>query len=221
MVLLLFAINYSVCYGVAIDETLVMEKANLPEGLNFTVNKSCAGHAYFMQAAADELGNFAIYSRHINAKDNSDVNFKKVYIDIYDYHGEFLYEISFETPFDLAFALSTDSVDIYFYDYMLEYNLATQELSCYSFEEGAAIDNGLYAKLRSKKFTEGNWTYNYKKNINGYVGLIRSDGKQEQVLIEMPGLGNFWIKGILSGIVICTVCGIIVYRRRKRKSKNT
>ena len=184
----------------------ILNEIDLPHDLEFVVNETFSRHAYFMQAAADENGCFVLYSRHVNPDDHSDVDFEKVYIDIYSASGDFLKELSFNTPLDCAVEIEGDTVSVYFYSSVLIYSLATEEIHHYAIPEGAAVNGDLYKELRSKQFSKGDWDYHYKKGVNGYVKLLRSDGAQTQVLVEMPGTSDAMRKVILPG----TAAGIII-----------
>ena len=100
---------------------------------------------------------------------------------------------------------------------MLVYDFITQEASCYSIPDGAAISGGLYKQLRSKSFLAGDWTYNCKKSMDGYTKLTRSNTEQVQVLVEMPGTGDFWLSTILvgGGIGIITML-FVLWQFKKR-----
>lgn len=177
-----------------------------------------------MQAAANTSGCFLIYSRHINPDDYSDVSFKKAYIDIYHSDGTFWQELSFTTSFDMAVAFEENEVIIYFYDSVLVYDLTTQEIHSYAISEGAAINEGLYKELRSKEFTAGEWTYHCKKDFGDYVALVRSNGNQAQVLVEMPGMSSFLGDVIFPGSIIgIGIMAIIIcqFKRNQRRKKSS
>ena len=217
IVLCFFAI-YVPTFASTTETVPIIEEVVLPHNLNFTVNDRCSGHTYFMQAAANATGQFLVYSRHINPDDYSDVDFKKVFIDIYSFDGVFLQELSLTTSSDLAVAFEGNTVMIYFYSSVLSYDLTTQECHYYITPEGMAINQGLYKQLRSEKFTAGRWSYRCKKSFGDFVELVRSDGDNEQVLVEMPGRTSFFsnvvIPGFLVGINI-TVITIWLIRRKK------
>lgn len=195
----------------------IIKEIDLPHDLKFAVNKTCSRHAYFMQAAADENGCFVVYARHVNPDDNSEVDFKKVYIDIYNANGDFLKELSFNTSLDCAVEIDGDAISVYFYSSVLIYSLATEEIHHYEIPDGAAVNGDLYKELRSKEFTEGDWEYHYKRGLNGYVKLLRCDGTQTQVLVEMPGTSNATWKVILPGTAIGIIIVIIgVWHKMKR-----
>lgn len=204
-------------YAAATDIIPVIEEIDLPQDLNFSVSDICSGHAYFMQAAANETGYFAIYSRHIDPDDYAKVDFKKVYIDIYRPDGGFLQELSFTTSLDLAVELKDKTVNIYFYGSVLVYDFTTKEVSHYAIPEGAAVNGSMYKQLRSREFTAGDWVYTCKKGFDGYVKLARSDGSQVQVLVEMPGASDLWGKVILPGGAIGIISMIIIVCQFKRK----
>ena len=206
-------------FGIEIAPIKRLEEIDLPMDFNFSVSDTCSGHAYFMQAAADESGGFGVYSRHINPNNRSDIDLKKVYIDIYKSDGTFLQEVSFTTSLDLAFELAESAVNIYFYNFVVIYDRTTQGLLCYAIPDGSAIHNGLYKQLRSKDFTSGNYVYSCKQGLDGYTKLIRTDGNQSEVLVEMVGtLDSIWkvaLPGCASGMIILLIA---VWAAKRRKT---
>ena len=213
-----------------IDEVPLLEEIDLPEDLNFSVNDTCTKHAYFEQAAANENGCFAVYSLHVNPDAPEDVDYTKKYIDIYNSDGTLLQEISFYTTYSLAFELKENTINIYFRLSALVYDLATQEIKCYAIPEGLAVNGKLYnadgeeyKQLRSKVFTAGGWTYSCKKGLYGYTELIRSNGEQEQVVVEMLGSDEVVFRAIpacIEGAIIIAI-SIFVKRRVKRDKDKT
>lgn len=224
LIIIYLSTNSLQSFASKIDTIPIIEEIDLPQDLNFTVNNNCSGHAYFMQAAASTSGCFLVYSRHVNPDNYSDVNFKKVYIDVYHSDGTFWQELSFTTSFDFAVAFEDNVVKIYFYDSVLNYDLTTQELHSYAISEGVAINEDLYKELRSKEFTVGKWTYRCKKAFGNYVALVRSNGEQVQILIEMPGMFSFFRNVIFPGSAIgIGIMAIIVwqFKRNQRNKKNS
>ena len=209
--------NPSFVFASEIYTIPILEEIELPQELDFTINHTCSGHAWFMQAAANESGCYAVYSRHVNPNDYSKVDFKRVYVDVYRPDGSFLTEVSFMTSSDLALGLEDNSVIIYFYDSILIYDLISQELHSYSIPEGSAVNGEIYKQLRSKEFTVGNWVYSYEKGFNGYVKLIRSNGPEVQVLVTMHGNDLLWRKVVLPGCVVGMIITIIIVQQIKRK----
>ena len=218
LLVIIVLVNSVSAYGAAPEVVPLLEEIELPTALNFTVNSACSGHAYFMQASANENGSFIVYSRHVDPENYTSVDYGKVYIDIYDPNGFFLQELSFDTPLDLAVMLTENTVNIYFYSTALVYDLATQGIRHYTIPSGAAADGDLYSQLRSKRFTSGIWEYSYKKGFGGYVELYRQTGDQVQVLVEMPGTVSFAKNVTLPGTIIgvATVVVFLTLRFKKR-----
>lgn len=202
-------------FASAVTSVPVIQEIDLPQNLDFTVNNICSKHAYFMQAAAAENGCFIVYSRHVNPSDHSDVDFEKVYIDIYGPDGIFWKELSFRSSLDCAVEIDNNTVKVYFFSSVLIYSLDTNEVHHYKIPEGLATNGGTYKQLRNKKFTKGNWEYSYKKGMNGYVGLVRCDGSQTQVLVEMPGTSSILWRIILPGTVSAIVMLAIIVCKKK------
>lgn len=221
MSLLLLSI-FPVSASVIADIPIIRE-IDIPENLSFSISDYCSGHAYFMQAAADRTGSFIVYSRHVDIDNIGNTDFQKVYIDIYKPDGVFLQEISLITPLDCAVSLNGGFIEIYFYKSVLIYNISTQEIHSYEIPDGAAVESGLFSRLREKTFTSGEWTYSYKKGFNGFTGLVRHNNSEEQVLIEMVGtekmLWNLYIPSGLLAIVIVFLVLFFKANRHKSTSK--
>jgi hypothetical protein len=215
-IVLLFT-NCLVAFATSAEAIPLLEEIDLPQNLNFSVSNICSGHAYFMQAAANENGEFAVYSRHVDPNDISKFDFKKVYIDIYRSDGTLLQELCFTTELAFAFAYEENAIKIYFYNSVLVFDLIAQELHHYAIPEGIAVNGGLYQQLRQKEFSACNWIYSYKKGVNGYVKLLRSDGTQMQALVEMPGSGELFRKVILPGGIVGIIWVAIAVWLFKRK----
>lgn len=220
VVSLLIIIFQPMCFALETANNLFLEEIDLPQGLNFTTSESCSGHAYFMQAAANDNGQFVIYSRHVNPNDPSAVDFEKVYIDVYNSDGSFFQEISFMTPLDLAVEYKTHVINIYFYSSALVYELTTQELHHYAIADGEATNGDIYKQLRNKNFSAGSWEYSYKKGFNGYVKLLRSNGEQEHLLVEMPGTSKYSLKVVVPGIIVGLIGATLVMTRSKRRQSH-
>ena len=72
MMLIVFSLlfQYSIVTFALGDHTVpILEEIELPPDLNFAVSNMCSGHIFFMQAAANESGYFAIYSLHVDPDD--------------------------------------------------------------------------------------------------------------------------------------------------------
>ena len=217
LVILLFFQCSILAFALDNKSVPTLEAIELPPDLNFTVSHSCSGHAFFMQATANESGYFAIFTLHVNPDDLSDVDFKKVYIDIYQPDGTFLQELSFTTPLALTVALEENHVNIVFDNTVLVYDFVTQELSHIAIPTEATGNNGTPAQWVSKNFSVGDWDYTCKKGFLGYVKLSRTNGEQEQVLVEMPGNHLYLQKLIIPGSAAAgAIIMITVYCRKKR-----
>lgn len=217
-VLLLSAVTSNAVVAVEVERIQKLEEISLPSDLDFVVSKECSGHVYFMQATATENGWFAIYSRHVEEKGYSQDSFNKIYIDIYDAEGLFFQEISFSSPFDLAVELDGQILNMYFYESVLEYDIATQKLQYYLIPEQAAINNGLYASLRQDEFICGEWHYRCLKSFDGFTQLIRVRDGQEQVLINLPGTGNSFWNIFFPGLLTACLFVIVMVIARRGKS---
>ena len=200
----------------------VIDEIDIPEDFEFSVSKVCSRFDYFMQAAAREDGCFAIYARHVDMDQHNGTDFEKVYIDLYDANGKFVEELSFTTPFDLAVELTEETVNIYFYKFVIVYNLETQELRNYSIPDGSAINNGLYERLREDEFISGEWLYSCKKTHGNFTELTRSNGNQYQILLQTSGTSYSFGKAFLGGLVIAITGAMFSnWLKRKKKTQGT
>ena len=98
---------------------------------------------------------------------------------------------------------------IYFYNSVLIVNLETNQVHYYAIPDSAGLNGNMYHLVEEKEFTAGNWTYRCKKGLTGYVKLLRSDGEQVQVLVEMPGTGRFFLSAILPGMATVVLIMLI------------
>lgn len=201
----------------------VLKKIDVPENLNFAVRDTCAKYDHFMQVTAREDGCFAVYARQVDTGDRYIVDFEKVYIDIYNEDGYFCQELYFTTPHDLAVELTQTTVNIYFYNSVLVYDLETQELHNYAIPDGSAVNGDLYKNLRKKEFVSGDWKYSCKKTFGEYTKLVRSNENDIQIPVQLDGTDhNFW-SAIIPGIGIASV-GVLFrewLRKRKRAIKQS
>lgn len=194
----------------------LIKEIQLPEFINITTNTTCSGHRFFIQASACEDGSYLITTLQIDDENpSSKETFEKVFIDIYDSTGEFIEELSFTTTFDFAVEMTTTTVNIIFYDFVVSYNYATKECSCFEISDAT---NTFHA-LRKEKFVSGEWEYRCTKSpFMGYKTLTRNNGKCEQVLIDFPGLigvtNKFYIGGII-GFTIFAICLILIIRKKR------
>ena len=219
MVLVMTALLYllmPVSVLASVDDTILFSKEiKLPDDMNFTTKDTCSGHAYFMQATANEKGEFAVYSLHIEQNNINNTDFSKVYIDLYDSDGNFYRELSFNTSQDKAIELTSEAVYVYFFDFVLVYEISSQELHCYATPAGEAANNGLYTRLRRKNFSCGEWEYSCKKGIGGYTKLIRRDGNNTQILVDMPGTMSYlWYS--VPAIIIAVAWCLFAYKQKNR-----
>lgn len=217
LIIVLLFFQFSIFAFAQDDHTVApLEAIELPPDLNFSASSTCSGHVFFMQAAANESGYFAIYSLHVDPDDLSSVDFQKVYIDIYQPDGVLLQELSFTTSQALTIKLEENCVNIIFDGSVLVYDFTTQELYHFAIPAGAVENGDTYKQLRSRNFTVGEWEYTCKKGFLGYDKLSRDNGEQEQVLIEMTGNRNYLRDIIIPGSVACGIIIIIAVIHKKR-----
>lgn len=188
----------------------------IPDDLDFSVNDTCSGHLTFQEADAREDGMFIVVAHHYVSGEHTEDTFIKKYIDIYSSDGTFLQELTFRTEFAFSTALTEDEIVLYFYDYALVYDLQTQELKAYSTPKGDSQKN-----LFQKSFTRGTWTYQCEGSAGNYWRFVRSNGTEEQVLVELSG--NVYSSGLTLPLAIAmavvALCLWVQFGLRKRRKK--
>lgn len=195
------------------------KEIDLPQGLNFTVNDTCTEHGYFMQAAANEQGAFAVLSLHVNPDDIQDFDFGKAYIDLYNSEGTFYRELSLETPSAFAIELENDQLNMYFEDCLMVYDLETHKLTNYAIPPEAPEHGGM-AELRAESITAGEWEYTCRKGVRGYVELVRTDGSQVQVLVQARGSLEMIVYVVLPlSVILLAVIVVFFYLKGKNRRR--
>ena len=159
------------------------------ENFNFSVSDTCSSHECFYQVSAIDDGSFLLVSRYTNIKANRDLVYKLCYIDIYSPDGLFLTELSFYTDQDFVAELTDCSVEMYFYDRIITYNLDSQELHARLIQPGESIESGIYEKLQQTSFSIGEWNYLCKKGFHGLIQLIRTHKNGNELVLSFPGTG--------------------------------
>lgn len=192
----------------------IIREREVPEDFQLSVSTaSVADRRFFDQAVAQNDGVAAVCSRFNESIQDA---FSRVYIDIYDQSGSFWKEISFSTQFDVTIALENDSLQVYFYDYVIMISLVTEKLTCYEIEPNWVRESGLYGDLHQSQFSCGEWKYRCQKSIMGYTELVRFNDKCEQVLVSYSGMEEPILKTVFCVISLCLPI-LIAYRLRKKK----
>lgn len=193
-------------------------EVELPEDFNFSIGMCSTEHLFYKQATANDQGCFAVCMPHLDQNNLSEDTFKKQYIDLYHADGSFWKEISFYTQFDYSIELTTDFLNIYFYSYVVKYDLVDDIVACYAIPDGAVMECGLAATLRQDQFAKGKWTYQCQKTALDYTKLVRSDGKREETLINMPGQGvTFYLPITISAFAASiAIVGLYIVRKSKK-----
>ena len=178
------------CISVFASGTEDLEEIELPAEMNFSVSDTSTEQAFYFQAAADEDGYVAVCFPHVDPDDYSNVDFGKAYIDIYGPDGVLLKEISFTDSGGRALEVKDGKVYVYLYDSVLIYDIKNQEAHYYAMPDVLAEKSG----LQQRTFTAGKWEYTCTRGVLGYVKLVRSDGEQEQVLVDRTDSNAIRIK---------------------------
>ena len=213
-----FSINVSAIKIDAINSVEILREEELPENFNFIVSDKCTHHNFFEQATAREDGSFATCTNGVVVDGvRSDTN--KEFIDIYDADGKFIEELRFETSSAVAIELTQTTLNIFLYSEVICYDLRSKDVKYYITPEYEAYTSDYVQNLRKDKFTVGEWTYKYKGTIFGHTRLIRSNGTQKQILVEMEGTDNpNIVHAVVGGIIFATSGRIyIVYKCKKRR----
>lgn len=226
---LLFLLT-STCIVVAICTPLAVAKESvslpiigeqeLPEDFSFSINATPTDHTFFEQAVAQDDGTFAICVRFT---DTALEAFSQVYVDVFEPSGAFWKEICFSTQFEVTIDLKDSSLNLLFYDYMITFDLITEEAKCFEIAPNSLRESGLYSSLHQDQFTCGEWEYRCKKSIWGYSELVRSNGEYEQTLVSYLGMESSVIDTVLSvmfSYLPILILIIAVYRHRKNKHSN-
>ncbi len=204
-------------FALDVSDVNVTNEIDLPEDLCFSESDVASRYDYFNQVTAREDGCFAVYARQVDMDNPNNNDFEKVFIDLYDSDGNFIKELSFSTPASLVIELTQETLNIYFYQSVLVYNLDTKDLKYYSASEKAVDDSGVFDRLRVNEFECGKWKYSCKKTNGDYTELVRNSGDEAQILLITTGTGlSFW-KAFLSGIGIAMIGPLFRIWKKKRK----
>ena len=169
----------------------VLDELDLPKDLDFSVNDTCSGHLYYVQASAREDGSFAICTHYYENNNPTDDTFYRQYIDIYNADGTFWGELSFRLSTGYSMELTDETINLYMLSSVLVYDFETGDVRHYSIPYSSLYDSGLYNELREKEFVCGDWKYYCVKSWGNYTKLVRDNDMEEQVLIDMKGTYQF------------------------------
>lgn len=195
---------------------------DIPESFQIIVHPACSGHNFFYQVSPREDGSFLVLYRQSNDASSNTV-FGKVYLDVFDTMGSFLYELSFDTSDMCSAEYSQEGIVLYFYDHIIIYNAETQEYQGYQTAPYAAQDSGIHDELSKKEVTCGEWKYTCTKTFADRTGLKRTNGVTTQTLLDLSGSGlTVWNSVIPAGLfaIIGIALSIIVWHVH-RKKRNT
>lgn len=195
----------------------------IPDSFRIAVHDRCSGHDFFQQVSARSDGSFLVLYRQANRPVSGTI-FGTAYIDVYDEDGIFLYELTFDTPNDCAVEYIQDGIVLYFYDHIIVYDPKTDVCEGYSTTAEAALQSGVYKKLRDKKFTCGQWQYTCTETFFNRTGLIRTNGTVTQELLSLPGTGlTVWntVFAAILFVIIHVFLGTLLLYCIKRKKRRT
>lgn len=213
--------NSSVSFALSVTEIPKVRINEFPKNLELHINQECSGHTYFLQADANENGDYVVLShKESYDKENNDV-FKKKYVDVYNSDGEFLYEVIFTTEMEAALRIDGNTVYLIFYNYLLTFDIVTQAINYYEISGDKLWEYTNKEIIQSEEFTVGGWDYECKRNLKiGYMKLIRSNNTESDVLIEMEGSQIRDFYGLFYGVSAIFVLIIIKIVKSKHKSPN-
>lgn len=216
--LVILSIFSNICMSSALSVTEIpkVKIDEFPENLELCISQECSGHTYFMQADANENGDFVVLShKEKYDKENNDV-FSKKYIDVYNSEGDFCYEIIFTTERTPALRMDGNTVYLIFYNNLLTFDIETKDIKYYEIS-GDKLWEYTNSEIKQKEeFVVGGWNYECKRNIEiGFVKLIRSNDTQNDVLIEMAGpqIRDFY--GLFYGVAAIFILIIIKIVKNK------
>lgn len=194
----------------------INSQIEVPEDLSFVIRETQSSTLFIDHAVAREDGVVAIMSRK-GVDENKKPILRHCFVALYHPDGTFDRELEFVSNYNTHMELTEDCLNIFTRHYLLVFDLETHEITCYSISLDEAAYNRLNADTFGRKqFTVGEWTYVYKRRgIEARAGLVRSNGKIEQVLIDLPG-NNPSVQSVVIGIggFIAGVGGVCYYKKR-------
>lgn len=201
---IIFCITNNCCmsFAFSVSEIPKIKINEFPENINLYVNQNCSGHTYFLQADANENGDFVVLShKEKYDKKNNDI-FDKKYVDIYNSEGEFCFELVFTTKMNPVLRMDGDILCLIFNNNLLTFDIETEELNYYDIPGNELWEYTNSEISQEEEFTVGAWKYKCVRNMKiGFVKLIRSNDEQSDVLIEMSGVQLKDFYGVFFGIV--------------------
>ncbi len=190
MFIVLFGVfcNNCISFALSVTEIPKVRIKDFPENLELQISQECSGHTYFLQADANENGDFVVLShKEKYDKENNDV-FSKKYIDVYNSEGDFCYEIIFTTEMNPALRIDENTIYLIFYNNLLTIDIVTKTIYYYDIPGDKLWEYTNSEIMQSEEFSVGEWNYECKRNLKmGYMKLIRSNDTRNDVLIEMAG----------------------------------
>lgn len=194
--------------------------AALPADLEPQVLDVCADHQVFEQVSLREDGWFAVLSKYTNPSGNREDLFVLNYVDLYDEQGVFQKELCFRTAQTVKIELTRETLDVYFYDFVLRYRLDSHEIQADAITPGAIWNEERLRQLPQDEFSIGAWTYRCKKVSQGYTEFYRTNGRERQTLVSYEGTGfsasNNMLISALGGLA---AAGLVVFLHKRRKGK--
>ena len=204
-------------HGIPIENTRI-----LPEGSFAEVSDSCSGHPKILYANAREDGWFITTSFITTEKaDNREgITFG---VDIYDANGNFCKELVFSTPQSILTEITSEGVNIYFYDHVITYDIRSGEFVCNDYPGGYLYESDWTNNLTKRKFSVGEWDYSFSPIVpwGNPSTLIRTNDQERQVLVSFsnPFQDIFSIAAPI--IAILLGISILVFRRKKKQISST
>ena len=200
-------------HGIPVENPRVLPKDSFAE-----VHDSCSGHAKILYANAREDGWFITTS--FITSEESDIREGITFgIDIFDANGDFYKELVFSTSQSILTEITSEGVNVYFYDHVITYDIQSGVFVCNDFPGGFLYESDWVNDLTKRKFSAGEWDYSFSPIVpwGNPTTLIRSNGQERQVLVSFsnPFQDICSVASPIMAVVLCIA--IVAFRRRKSR----
>lgn len=227
LIVCLLLVISSTPYVFAVNESDSVSICNqqILEDHELVVQDKCSGHSFFFHVKVRDDGWFVVFYRSANQNKAEDEYLSRVYIDLFNADGEFQKELSFVSYDDVVLDFTDSTIDIYFWDYMLSYELSTDTFRKCSIPDNYAKESGLYSEFIQKTIEADGWKYECGRNVLGYTSIRKTKGNVEKELLSLsghvPGVSvsftDIMPYVVVSVLSIAVVITIMFRRIRKRK----
>lgn len=188
----------------------------LPADFQVAVSDSCSEHDIFIQAVAREDGSFAVFTYNTDIDNAPELVYKRHYIDLYAPDGSFLKEIAFTCSFESTIELTESELIVYFRDKVLTYHLELDAFTYYTLPDAEFFDSEFHIMRKQSEFECGDWKYECRTSLDGYVQLLRSNTSTNatEVLVDYDGT-RINVKNIV--LIPAAVIGLTFFFRKRNK----